>query len=95
MDQELHRFRALIGHDGPLKVTDPNWKGSKWNVQIEWETGEITFEPLNVIAPDDPITCAAYAKEKNLYNLDGSRRFRHPIKKEKQLTRVIKQSKIS
>ena len=94
MDQELYRFRATIGHEGPLKATDPNWKGSKWNVQIEWETGEITFEPLSVIAADDPITCAAYAKEKNLYNLDGWKRFRHLIKKEKQLTRAIKQSKI-
>ena len=46
MDQELYRFRAIIGHAGPLKVTDPNWKGSTWNVQIEWETGEITFQPL-------------------------------------------------
>ena len=70
MDQELYRFRAIIGHEGPLKATDPNWKGSKWNVQIEQETGEITFEPLSVIAADDPITCAAYAKEKNLYNFD-------------------------
>ena len=94
MDQELYRFRAIIGHEGPLKATDPNWKGSKWNVQIEWETGEITFEPLSVIAADDPITCAAYAKEKNLYNLDGWKRFRHLIKKEKQLTRAIRQSKI-
>ena len=49
-------------------MTDPNWKGSKYNVQIEWETGEITFEPLSMIAADDSITCAAYAKEKNLYN---------------------------
>ena len=46
MYQELYRFRAIIGHEGPLKATDPNWKGSKWNVQIEWETGEITFEPF-------------------------------------------------
>ena len=38
------------------------------------ETGEITLEPLSVIAADDPITCAAYAKEKNLYNLDGWKR---------------------
>ena len=71
MDQELYRFIAIIGHKGLLKATDPNWKGSKWDVQIEWETGEITFGPLSVIAADDPITCAAYAKEKNLYNLDG------------------------
>ena len=94
MEQELYRFRAIIGHEGPLKATDPNWKGSKRNVQIEWETGETTFEPLSEIAADDPITCAAYAKEKNLYNLDGWKRFRHLIRKEKQLTRAIKQSKI-
>ena len=71
VDQELYKSTAIIGHEGPLKVTDPNWKGSKWNALIEWETGEITFESLSVIATDDPITCAAYAKEKNLYNLDG------------------------
>ena len=64
MEQELYRFRAIIGQEGPLKATDPRGKGSKWNVQIEWETGEIKFEPLSVIAADDPITCAAYAKEK-------------------------------
>ena len=49
---------------------------------------------MSVIAADDPITCAAYAREKNLYNLDGWKRFRHLIKKQKQLTRAIKQSKI-
>ena len=49
---------------------------------------------MSVIAADDPITCAAYAKEQNLYSLDVWKRFRHLIKKERQLTRAIKQSKI-
>ena len=53
MDQELYRFRAIIGHQGPLLASDPDWKGSKYNVQVEWETGEITFEPLSIIAADD------------------------------------------
>ena len=66
MDQELYRFRAIIGHQGPLLASDPDWKGSKYNVQVEWETGEITFEPLSIIAADDPVTCAAYAKENDL-----------------------------
>ena len=52
MDQELFKFRAIIGHQGPLKATNPDWKGSKYNVKVEWETGEITFEPLSVIAAD-------------------------------------------
>ena len=53
---------------------------------MEWETGEIMFEPLGVIASDIAITCAAYSKQKILYNLDGWGRFRHLIKKEKQMT---------
>ena len=39
MDQELYRFRAIIEHQGPLVASDPDWKGSKHNVQVEWETG--------------------------------------------------------
>ena len=39
MNQELYRFRAIIGHQGPLLASDPDWKGSKYNVQVEWETG--------------------------------------------------------
>ena len=94
MDQELYRFRAIIGHQGPLLASDPDWKGSKYNVQVEWETGEITFEPLSIIAADDPVTCAAYAKENDLLALEGWRRFRSLAKKDKVLTRAIKQSKI-
>ena len=71
MDQELFKFRAIIGHQGHLLASDPDWKGSKYNVLVEWETGEITFEPLSIIAADDPVTCAAYAKENDLLALEG------------------------
>ena len=94
MDQELFKFRAIIGHQGPLLASDPDWKGSKYNVQVEWETGEITFEPLSIIAADDPVTCAAYAKENDLLALEGWRRFRSLAKKDIVLARAIKQSKI-
>ena len=55
---------------------------------------EITLELLSAIADDDPITGAAYAKEKNLYNLDRWKIFKNIIKKDKKLSRVIKESKI-
>ena len=70
MDQELYRFRAIIGHQGPLIASDPDWKGGKYNVQVEWESGEITFECLYIIAADDPVTCAVYAKENDLLALE-------------------------
>ena len=82
MDQELYRFRAIIGYQGPLLASHPDWKGSKYNVQVEWETGEITFEPLSIIAAYDPLTCAAYAKENDLLALEGWCRFRILAKKD-------------
>ena len=94
MDQEFYRFRAIIGHQGPLLASYPDWKGSKNNVQVEWETGEITSEPLFIIAADDPVTCAAYTKENDLLALEGWCRFRSLAKKDKVLARAIKKSKI-
>ena len=70
MDEELLKFRAIIGHQDPLKATDPDWKDSKYNNQVEWETWEVSFEPLSVIAADDPVTCAAYAKQHDLLALE-------------------------
>ena len=29
INDDLYKFRALNGHQGPLKATDPNWKGCK------------------------------------------------------------------
>ena len=80
MDQEIFQFRAFIGHQGPLKAADPEWKSSKYNAQVEGETGEVTFEPLSVIAADDPVTCAAYAEQHNLLALEGWHRFRNIAK---------------
>ena len=71
MDQELLKYRTIIRHQGPVAASDPDWKGSKYNVQVEWETEEITFEPLSVIAADEPVTCAAYAKQNDLLAVEG------------------------
>jgi hypothetical protein len=59
-------FRRITSHQGPLSPNHPDYKGSQYNVLVEWETGEITAEPLSVIAADDPVTCAIYARENGL-----------------------------
>ena len=61
--EDLYKFRAITGHQGPLSPQDENYKGSKFNVMVEWETGEITEQPLSLIAADDPVTCAEYDKK--------------------------------
>jgi len=52
------------------------YKGSKFNIMIEWENGEVRSEPLSIIAADDPVTCALYARDNNLLELDGWKRFK-------------------
>ena len=61
---------------------------------VEWETGEITEEPLSLIAADDPVTRAVYAKKHDLLHLNGWKKLKHIAKNQKQLTRAINQSKI-
>ena len=56
------KFKSITSHDGPLNQSSSKYNGSKWNVRVEWENGEITWEPLGIIAKSDPITCAIYAK---------------------------------
>ena len=57
-------------------------------------TGEKTYEPLSVLAADDPVTCATYAKENDLLHIDGWKRFRNLVKRDKALTTAVMQSKI-
>ena len=61
----------------------------KWNGRL----GRLLLNP-SVIAADDPVTCAAYAKEHDLLPVEGWCRFRNLAKKDKVLARAIKQSKM-
>ena len=92
--EDLYKYRAITGHKGPLLPEDENYKDSKYNVMVKWETGEITDEPLSLIAADDPVTCSEYTKKPDLLHLDGWKRLKHIAKNQKQLTRAMNQSKI-
>ena len=83
INDDVYKFMALNGHQGPLKATEPIWKGCKYNVHVEWETGEKTYEPLSVLAEDDPVTCASYAKGDSLSHIDGWERFKNLAKRDK------------
>ena len=90
----LFKFRDIVTHQGPLESTDPNHKGSKYNVMVEWESGEVTYEPLTLISKDDPITCAVYAKKHDLLDTTGWKHLKRYAKTSKRLIRAVKQSRI-
>ncbi len=93
-DAPVWKFKHIISHQGPLKDGDLDYKGSSYNVLIEWENGEITAEPLNVIASDDPVTCAIYAKENNLLDVPGWKRFKSIAKRHKKFVRLVNHAKL-
>ena len=57
LEDGLNRFKCIKDHKGPYTSSDPEYNGSSYNLLIEWETGEQTWEPLSNIIASDPYTC--------------------------------------
>ena len=90
----LFKFKDILAHQGPLESTDPNHKGSKYNVMVEWKPGEVTYEPLTLISKEDPINCAVYAKKRDLLDTTGWNHPKRHAKISKRPIRAVKQSSI-
>jgi len=91
---KLWQFQCITGHEGPLLPMDPNYQGSVFNITIKWENGEITSKPLSIIAANDPVTCTIYARDNDLLDMDGWKRFRCLAKRDKKLLRMVNQAKL-
>ena len=85
----LWKFKRILQHKGPLtpprKGKKPDlgandrgeeYMGAKYNVQVEWETGEVSWRPLSThdkqgVFDTDPVTVAIYAEEHGLLDTSG------------------------
>ena len=94
LNSDEWKFKDIIGHQGPLSKGDKNYKGSRFNVLVSWETGESTYEPLHIIAVDDPVSCAIYAKKNNLLEEEGWKRLKLLARRQKKLIRLQNQAKL-
>ena len=61
---------------------------------VEWETVEVIAQPLSIIAADDPVTRAIYAKDNNHLDTPGWKRFKRLAKRAKKFLRCVKQAKL-
>ena len=90
--EQYHKFCAILDRQGPLTQSDPKYNGSTWNVQVQWETGDVTWEPLTIIAEDDPATCAQYVRDKELLDTPGWKWFEKIARHKKVLECQVNQS---
>jgi hypothetical protein len=68
------KYKQISGHEGPLNKNHSSWKGDKYNVKVEWENGEVSYEPLHTIAADDSVMCVIYAKDNEPLDTDEWKR---------------------
>ena len=73
-------YSGILDHQGPLKQHDPRYKGSSYNVLVNWDDGTQTWKPLNIIGKQDPITLAQYAHDNELLNQHGRKFLCHTAK---------------
>jgi hypothetical protein len=92
---DIYTFRGIVGHDGPLTSKDARYNGSMWNLLVHWEDDSQTWEPLTIIAKDDPVSVAAYGKANDLLNEPGWKRLKNLARREKKLQRMLKQARIA
>jgi hypothetical protein len=76
-------FKDILGYQGTLKSGDPGNIFCPWNVEIRWDDGTTSMEPLNSVAKDDPVSCARYTEEHDLLNTEGWKQFERIANREK------------
>ena len=85
-DEGIWTYKKIISHKGPLRKDDPDYMGSKYNVLIEWETDERSWEATNILDMDDhKVDLAMYARDSNLLDLPGWRQYKRLVNCTKKL----------
>ena len=69
--QDLISYAGILDHQGPLESHDPKYKGSSYNVLVDWDDKTQMWEPLNTMAKQDPVTLACYAHDNGLLSEPG------------------------
>ena len=95
-EHDFTTYSRILDHQGPLKKHDPKYKGSSYNVLVSWHGGTQTWEPLNIIAKQDPVTLARYAFDNGLLNKPGWKFLCHTAKRQcfvNVITNAIKRRK--
>ena len=92
-DLTFWNWKQIQSHEGPLSPTHPSYKGSKYNLVIEWDDGSVTHEPLDTFCKDAPMACATYAKDNGLLSAPGSKRYKRLLEAEERMERSIKKAK--
>ncbi len=83
---DFFNFKSIRGHR-----RDPSQR-NKWQLRVEWESGEMTWEPFSMIFGDDSVTVSMYAKKHGM--LEQWPRCKKFIKNDKVMARMAHQARL-
>ena len=75
-------------------ISDHRKKGSSYEVLVNWECGERTWEPIQILRQDDPVTLAKYGSEHDLLDQPGWKRLKRYVRSAKIMKRNLKQARM-
>jgi hypothetical protein len=88
-------------HKGPLTPHCKHYLGSTYNVQVQWQNGGISWEPLHRrdgsgMWKEDPTTAAAHAQKHGLIDTTGWKLqgLKSRVKAQKGMIRMANQTKL-
>jgi hypothetical protein len=70
-EAELQPYKAIGGHEGPLRAGSTEYKGSMYNLLIEWTNCQPTMEPMHAIVASDPVAVANYGYKNSMSETKG------------------------
>ncbi len=98
----MWKFKNIKQIKGPMRSNHPHYKGCDYNALVEWETGELSWEPLIMkdktgVWDTDPVTVAVFMREHNRIEefssiLPGLKRY---CKTQKRIVRRANQAKLT
>lgn len=95
------KFREILDHKKVYPYQKDEYKGSSYNLLVEWETGERTWEPLHTkdksgLYQQDPVSVALYAKKNNLLDTKGWKlpNMKNYVKTQQRIIRRANQAKL-
>ena len=88
-------FKGILDHQGPLLSSHKDYKGSSYNLLVLWEDNSETYEPLDILIKDDPISVAKYAQDNDLLDTPGWKRLKQLSIKQDRITLLINQDNLS
>ena len=87
---DMFKIDGIIGHrKARLKTTR-----GQWEVHVRWATGESSWNCLNLIYSDDPVTVSMYAIKNKLLDVPGWKRCKSHAKNMKKFGRMINQARL-